>query len=69
MVCQVNSKIKKAFCPPGVVEGNPVVVYIEHIVLPWTGRIDVERPESAGGNRQADGLHMWRMVLLSIGIL
>ena len=48
----MNSKIKKAFCPPGVVEGNPVIVYIEHIVLPWTGRIDIKRPDSAGGNRQ-----------------
>ncbi len=48
---QVNSKIKKAFCPPGVVEGNPVIVYIEHIVLPWAGRIDIERPEGAGGNK------------------
>ena len=51
---QVNSKVKKAFCPPGVVEGNPVIVYIEHIVLPWTGCIDVQRPDSAGGNRRAD---------------
>ena len=57
---QVNSKIKKAFCPPGVVDGNPVIVYIEHIVLPWTGRVDVERPDSAGGNRRAHDLCLRR---------
>lgn len=34
-------KIKKAFCPPGVVEGNPVVDYVKHIIFGYYGKIDV----------------------------
>jgi len=48
---EVNTKIKKAFCPPGQVEGNPQITYIQHIVLPWAGTFDVQRPEAGGGNR------------------
>lgn len=48
---EVNSKIKKTFCPPGVVVGNPVITYIQHIVLPWCHQVIVERKEAAGGNK------------------
>lgn len=34
---EVNLKIKKAFCPPLVVEGNPCLEYIKYIVFPWYG--------------------------------
>ncbi|KAF2073882.1 hypothetical protein CYY_004806 [Polysphondylium violaceum] len=29
----VNTKIKKAFCPPGVVEKNPILDYVKHIIF------------------------------------
>ncbi|MCL7038774.1 hypothetical protein MKW94_010110 [Papaver nudicaule] len=32
---QVNEKIKMAHCPPGIVEGNPCLEYIKHIIFPW----------------------------------
>ncbi|AQK41635.1 Tyrosyl-tRNA synthetase [Zea mays] len=35
---QVNVKIKQAFCPPKIVEGNPCLEYIKYIVFPWFGR-------------------------------
>jgi tyrosyl-tRNA synthetase len=37
----VASKIKKAFCPPGVVEGNPVIDYIKYIVFAKFGYINI----------------------------
>jgi tyrosyl-tRNA synthetase len=38
---QVNRKIKKAFCPPEVVEGNPIIDYAHHIVLGYYGEISI----------------------------
>lgn len=48
---EVNSKIKKAFCPPQVVAGNPCIEYIKYITMPWFGKFEVVRPESNGGNK------------------
>lgn len=48
---EVKTKIKKAFCPPEVVEGNPCLSYVQHIVLPWCKSFDIERPEDHGGNK------------------
>lgn len=48
---EVNSKIKKAYCPPGEIEGNPCMSYIKHIVLPWCKTFDVKRPEAHGGDK------------------
>ncbi|KAK3010357.1 hypothetical protein RJ639_010636 [Escallonia herrerae] len=31
----VNLKIKKAYCPPKVVEGNPCLEYMEYLIFPW----------------------------------
>eukprot|EP00882_Tetradesmus_deserticola_P006847 GHRQ01007213.1.p1 GENE.GHRQ01007213.1~~GHRQ01007213.1.p1 ORF type:complete len:401 (+),score=210.10 GHRQ01007213.1:557-1759(+) len=47
----VNVKIKKAFCPPQVTEGNPCIEYIEHIVFPWFSKFEVTRNEANGGNK------------------
>ena len=48
---EVQSKIKRAFCPPLVVEGNPCMSYAQHIVMPWFHCFEVERPEQFGGNK------------------
>ena len=47
---EVSTKIKKAFCPPGVVEGNPCLEYAAHIVFPWFGKFSVSRSEANGGD-------------------
>ncbi|KAF8060281.1 tyrosine--tRNA ligase 1 [Scenedesmus sp. PABB004] len=47
----VNAKIKKAFCPPQVVEGNPCLEYIAHIVFPWFGKFELTRAAANGGDR------------------
>lgn len=50
---EVRTKIKKAFCPPEVVEGNPCIEYIRFIILPWFGKFSVTRPAENGGDKCA----------------
>ncbi|KAG8046482.1 hypothetical protein GUJ93_ZPchr0008g13788 [Zizania palustris] len=47
----VNLKIKQAFCPPNIVEGNPCLEYIKYIVFPWFETFEVVRKEANGGNK------------------
>mmetsp|Transcript_5287 Transcript_5287/g.15169 ORF Transcript_5287/g.15169 Transcript_5287/m.15169 type:complete len:418 (+) Transcript_5287:140-1393(+) len=42
---EVKSKIKKAFCPPGAVEGNPCLAYISMVIFPWFGKLTVNRKD------------------------
>jgi len=37
----VKRKIKKAYCPPQVIENNPIVDYTKHIVLGYYGKITI----------------------------
>ncbi|KFK24425.1 hypothetical protein AALP_AAs55026U000400 [Arabis alpina] len=48
---EVNVKIKKAYCPPKIVKGNPCLEYIKYIILPWFDEFTVERKEEYGGNK------------------
>jgi len=45
----IVERIQNAFCPAKEVEGNPVVEVVRFIVLPWEGRLVVERPAKYGG--------------------
>ncbi|XP_025815459.1 tyrosine--tRNA ligase 1, cytoplasmic-like [Panicum hallii] len=47
---QVNEKIRLAFCPHKVTEGNLCLEYIEYIVLPKSGRFAVLCKETDGSN-------------------
>ncbi len=67
----IRRKLKKAFCPMGVVEGNPVLEIVRYIVMPEAGRLVVERKPDHGGDmefndmagleaefaKEEDGLH------------
>ena len=44
----VDRKIKKAFCPPNVVQGNPCLKYIQLIILPWSGTFTVTFSKEGG---------------------
>ncbi|XP_024017937.1 tyrosine--tRNA ligase 1, cytoplasmic isoform X1 [Morus notabilis] len=48
---EVNLKIKKAFCPPKIVEGNPCLEYIKYLVFPWFNEFIVERSANNGGDK------------------
>lgn len=45
----VASKIKRAFCPPGKVEGNPCVAYFTELVFKRYPSVVIERKERDGG--------------------
>ncbi|KAI3949314.1 hypothetical protein MKW98_023251 [Papaver atlanticum] len=47
----VEKKINKAHFPEGIVEGNPCLEYIKHIIFPWFQEFKVERFEEHGGNK------------------
>ncbi|XP_667840.1 tyrosyl-tRNA synthetase [Cryptosporidium hominis TU502] len=46
----IVKKIKKAFCPPGIIEGNPCIEYINTLVFPKFGHFHVSRKEEYGGD-------------------
>ena len=50
-VAEVNVKIKQAFCPPGIVEGNPCIAYLRLLVFPWMGSFEVKRIAECGGDK------------------
>jgi tyrosyl-tRNA synthetase len=47
---QIFSKFKKAYCPEGVEEDNPVLEYAKYIIFEKYDKIIIERPEKFGGN-------------------
>ncbi|KAK2634799.1 hypothetical protein Ddye_029591 [Dipteronia dyeriana] len=47
----VNLKIKKAYCPPKIVQGNPCLEYIKFIIFPWFNEFKVERSAANGGDK------------------
>lgn len=48
---EVNLKVKKAYCPPKIVEGNPCLEYIKYLILPWFKEFIVERSAANGGHK------------------
>ena len=47
---EIQRKLKNAYCPAGIVEGNPVLEYAKHIVFEEFKELKIERPEKFGGN-------------------
>ncbi|MEW6748784.1 MAG: tyrosine--tRNA ligase [Candidatus Micrarchaeota archaeon] len=46
---QIKDKLKKAYCPEKVIEGNPLIEYAEYLLLRDKG-FKIERPERFGGD-------------------
>ena len=46
----VRRKIKKAYCPPGVVAGNPCLDWIKHVVFGKLGSWTLARSAENGGS-------------------
>lgn len=53
-VQEVNAKMKGAFCPERVVEGNPVLEYVKYVVMAKTGVLQVKRSAANGGDVRYD---------------
>ncbi|MGI0082307.1 MAG: tyrosine--tRNA ligase [Nitrosopumilaceae archaeon] len=47
---EIQSKIKKAWCPEGVVENNPLLEISRHVIFHEFKEVLVERPTKFGGN-------------------
>ena len=45
----INKKLKKAFCPLGVIEDNPVLEFFKYHIFPRYDEVVFERPEKYGG--------------------
>jgi tyrosyl-tRNA synthetase len=47
---EIKRKIKKAYCPEGRAEENPILEYNKYIIFEKFKNIKVERPNKFGGN-------------------
>lgn len=47
---EIKRKIKKAYCPEGIIEENPILEYNKYIIFEKFKTIKIERPEKFGGN-------------------
>ncbi len=46
---EIKSKIKKAYCPEGIIEENPILKIAKLLVFPKYNKIIIKRPEKFGG--------------------
>jgi hypothetical protein len=73
----VKRKIKKAYCPPEVVEKNPIMDYAKHIIFGYYGKMSVNSQTVSGlfsvmlwwcsGAQTADFL-LFRSILLCVRV-
>ena len=47
---EITEKVKKSFCPPGQVDGNPVLEIAEHFIFPKYSSMIIERSSKFGGD-------------------
>ncbi len=48
----IEEKVKKAYCPPGSAENNPILDVFRFFIFAKKDRIVIERPEKFGGNME-----------------
>jgi len=46
----IKRKINKAYCPPKLIEENPILEYCKYIIFERTDKFFIERPEKYGGD-------------------
>jgi tyrosyl-tRNA synthetase len=44
----IKEKVDKAFCPPKVTKDSPILEYVEHVILPVKGRLEIKRAAKYG---------------------
>jgi tyrosyl-tRNA synthetase len=47
---EIKSKFKKAWCPEGIIENNPILEISRHLIFHEFKEVTVERPSKFGGN-------------------
>lgn len=51
---QIAEKLKKAYCPPKTIEGNPILEMIRYIIFRYQDNFEIARSEKYGGNLEFD---------------
>jgi tyrosyl-tRNA synthetase len=46
---EIESRIRGGFCTAREVDGNPIVELARFVVIPWSGRLEVDRSPAHGG--------------------
>ena len=52
---EIKSKLKKAYCPQGEIDGNPVLEIWKFIIFQERESATIQRPEKFGGDMHFDG--------------
>ncbi|MHA1652571.1 MAG: tyrosine--tRNA ligase [Candidatus Thorarchaeota archaeon] len=60
----IRKKIRKAYCPEGVVEDNPIIQICQFIVFPIKGTITIERKPKYGGDVEFESFDELRSAYL-----
>jgi len=47
---ELKEKLNKAYCPEGVVEGNPILEYFKYIIFKNINSLEIKRSKKFGGN-------------------
>ncbi|MGC8581797.1 MAG: tyrosine--tRNA ligase [Thermoplasmata archaeon] len=47
---EIENKLKKAYCPEKIIEGNPVIDIVKYIIFPWESQLEIVRPIKFGGS-------------------
>ncbi len=47
---EIEKKIMNAFCPPKIIENNPIIDYTKHIIFRAFEVFEIKRPEKFGGD-------------------
>ena len=66
----VKRKMKKAYCPEGQVEGNPILEICRFVVFPELHgeKFLIERPEKFGGNLEFDSYESLEKIFVEKGL-
>lgn len=46
---EIREKIRNAYCPPRILENNPIIELVEYVVFPAKGELTIERSNKYGG--------------------
>jgi len=49
---EIADKVRRAYCPPRVVDGNPILQYYRLLIFPVFNEVVIERSKNYGGNME-----------------
>ncbi len=58
---EIKEKIKKSYCPAGIIEGNPIMEIAHHFLFRENEKILIKRPEKFGGDLELSYLELRKL--------